>query len=245
MSKKNREQSRAERAAAALEEQEARERRRRGLTIGAVVLALLVVVVVGVLVQSNRDTTGQVADAPAGATDDYALALGSQDAPHTVTIYEDFLCPFCGELEAETRDDLAQAAADGRAYVEYRPFDLLSRYGDYSARATNAFAAVLDVAGPEVAKDFHDLLFENQPSESGPFPSDDDLVDLAVEAGAEESAVRSAIEDQAFEQWVRNASDAASQAGVNGTPTILLDGQVFEDGRTVEELADNLVAELE
>ncbi|MDN4160410.1 DsbA family protein [Nocardioides abyssi] len=242
MSTTSRQRSRAERAAAALREQQRRERRRRGLTIGAVVAALVLVVGIGFLVQAGRDTTGASATPPAGATDDYSLAIGDPDAPSHVVVYEDFLCPFCAALEAETRDDLAQLAADGQVYVEYRPFDLLSRYGDYSARATNAFAAVLDVAGPQVAKDFHDLLFDRQPGESGPFPSDDDLVDLAVEAGADESQVRAPIEDQAFDQWVRNATDAASRAGVNGTPTVLVDGEPFTDGSTVEELADNLVA---
>ncbi|MEV7428455.1 MULTISPECIES: thioredoxin domain-containing protein [unclassified Nocardioides] len=245
MSTKNRQQSRAERAAAAILEQERQERRRRALIVGGVVLLLLVVVAVGVLVQRGRDDTGEVAAPPAGATGQYSLAIGDADAPHQVVVYEDFLCPFCGALEGETRADLERLAADGQVYVEYRPFDLLSRYGDYSARATNAFAAVLDAAGPQVAKEFHDLLFENQPGESGPFPSDDDLVDLAVEAGAEEAQVRGAIEDREFDQWVQNATDAASRAGVNGTPTVLVDGEVFTDGDTVEELADNLVAAVE
>ncbi|MDN4172632.1 thioredoxin domain-containing protein [Nocardioides sp. SOB77] len=245
MSTKNRQQSRAERAATAIREQEARERRRRGLVVGAVAGLLGLVVLVGVLVQGGRDTTGAAAAAPAGATGDYSLAIGDADAPHHVVVYEDFLCPFCGALEGETREDLERLAADGRVYVEYRPFDLLSRYGDYSARATNAFAAVLDVAGPRVAKDFHDLLFEQQPGESGPFPTDADLVDLAVEAGATEAEVRGPIEDGAFAQWVQNATDAASRAGVSGTPTVLVDGEQFTDGDTVEELADNLVAAVE
>ena len=44
-------------------------------------------------------------------------------------IYEDFLCPFCGALEAATHDDLAALAADGQVRVTYRPFVLLSQVG--------------------------------------------------------------------------------------------------------------------
>ncbi|WP_230087429.1 DsbA family protein [Nocardioides marmotae] len=242
LSTKSRQQSRSERAAAALREQKVRERRRKVLISAAVAAVLALVVVVGVLVQGDRDTTGTTATKPAGATDNYSLAFGPPDAPHSVVIYEDFLCPYCGDLEAETRTDLEKLSENGQVRVEYRPFDLLSRYGDYSARATNAFAVVLDTAGPEVAKDFHDLLFERQPKEGASYPSNDDLVDLAVEAGADEAEVREPIEEGAFDQWVENATDAASREGITGTPTVLVDGEVFTDGDTVEELADNLVA---
>ena len=129
--------------------------------------------------------------------------------------------------------------------VEYRPFVLLGHLGDYSRRATAAFAVVLEESGPEVAKEFHDLLFANQPSEAGPFPTDEDLIALAVEAGADEDAVAEGINSGAGLEWADAATEAALGAGVQSTPTILLDGEVFLDGRTMQELADNLVAAVE
>ena len=128
-------------------------------------------------------------------------------------VYEDFLCPFCGQLESTVRDQLDAAVEAGEVNVEYRPLPFLERISDYSPESANAFAVVLDASGPEVAKAFHDLLFDNQPSEEGPFPDADDLVDLAVEAGATEADVRPGIEDMAFEGWVDAADDAASQGG--------------------------------
>ncbi|WP_231122984.1 MauE/DoxX family redox-associated membrane protein [Nocardioides sambongensis] len=231
-------------AAAARAEQKRREQRRRVLTIGGVVLAMAVIV--GGAIWISVSNTEEVDAAPAGASE-FGVTIGEEDAPHTVVIYEDFLCPYCGALEGETRDDLTQLAADGKVYVEYRPFDLLSdSFGDYPIRAANAFAVVLDAAGAEVAKEYHDLLFENQPSEQDPDAmTDDDLVDLAVEAGADEADVRDGIEGLTEEQWVTDATEEAKNAGVTGTPTVLLDGEQFTDGRTVQDLADNLVAELE
>ena len=87
---------------------------------------------------------------------------------------------------------------------------------------------MLDTSGPDVAKKFHDLLYANQPPRSGPFPSTDDIVALAVEAGATEADVRPGIEDMTFEGWVDAAGDAASKANVNSTPTVLVDGQRVE-----------------
>lgn len=243
MSKKNRATDRAARAAAALEEQQREESRRRNMMIGGVVLALLVIVVGGYFISRSLDTTTDVS-APA-ANSEFGLTIGPDDAPHTVVIYEDFLCPYCGDLERATRDDLAELAADGKVQVEYRPFNLLSSISDYSERSAGAFSIVLEQSGPEVAKEFHDLLFENQPSESGPFPENSELADLAVEAGADEADVRDAIENEEGQQWVADATQAAQDAGVQGTPTILLDDEVFQDGRTIEDIASNLISQLQ
>ena len=240
MSKKSAHESRTARAAEVIRAQQARERRRRLLIVGTVAAVLVLVVVVGLVIQGQRDTTGDVATAPAGASDSYGLVLGDDGAPHDVVIYEDFLCPICAEFEGLTNDGLSEAVEAGQARVEYRPVDFLSRFGDYSLPAANAFAVVLDAAGPEAAKEFHDALFAEQPSESGPFPEDSWLVEKAVEAGADESAVKSGIEDLAFEQWVENATEQASKDGVNSTPTVMLDGEPVS-GETLGARADNLL----
>ncbi len=243
MSEKNRPVGRTERAAAAARELQQQERRRRNLMVGGVVVALLVIVLGGYFLSRQLDTTNDVEAAAAGSGDN-GLVIGPADAPHDVVIYEDFLCPYCGELEQASRADLAQLASNGKVRVEYRPFNLLSSLGDYSERSAAVFAVVLDTSGPDVAKKLHDLLYENQPSESGPFPTDDDLIALAVQAGADEAEVRKGLEAGDGVEWVARATKAAQDAGVRGTPTVLLDGKVFQDGRTMDDLAANLVDEL-
>ena len=242
MSKKQAAQSRAERAAEALIAQRQRERRRQVLVVGGIAVVLMLVVGIGFWIQSGRDTAGAPVAAPAGAVDQYALGVGDPQAPDTVVVYEDFLCPFCAEFEAQTREQLAQLAADGKVYVEYRPFNLLRT--DYSVAAANAFAAVLDRSGPETALKFHDQLFENQPGESGPHPDASWLVEQAVAAGADQAEVSKPIEDLAFEQWVVNATDAASRAGVNSTPTVLLNGSPVDNSQGVDAMATDLLGEL-
>jgi protein-disulfide isomerase len=233
----------SERAAAIRKEQERRERRRRNLlvAVGAVVV-LTLVLGIGYVVQSSRDTTGQVATPPAGAVDDYALPRGEADAPVTVTVYEDFMCPFCGDFEAASRSLLDGYVDSGDVQVEYRVVSFLDRYSngtDYSTRAMSALGVVLDSAGPEVAGEFHDLLYENQPEEGSDGLSDDDLVRLAVEAGAEQAQVAGPIEDRKFEQWVVNATDAANKADVSSTPTVLVEGEKLES-TTIDGLVSDL-----
>ncbi len=125
--------------------------------------------------------------------------------------------------------------------IDYRPISILGRLGPYSGDALNAFLVVQGVSGDEVAKTFHDLLYADQPPEEGPFPDADWLVDKAVEAGAVEADVRPGIEDGARSDDVDAATEEASDAGVAGTPTVVLDGEVFKDGKSWEEIGLNLV----
>ena len=229
----------AERAAAARREQQSKERRRRTVWISVAVLAVLALVV-GVVagVQAFRDTTGETATPPAGAVDTFALPMGEPGAPVTVEVYEDFMCPFCGEFEELSRGTLKAYAESGEVHVQYKVISILDDESstDYSTRAANAMAVVLDEAGAAVAVEFHDRLFEDQPEEGSAGLSDDELVDQAVEAGASEAAVRDPIESLSFEQWVTNATDESSKDGIAGTPSILVDGEKVE-GDTIAEVA--------
>ena len=233
----------AVRAAAIRREQERRERRRRSLVVGGVaVLVLVVVLVTGYVVQSSRDTTGAAATAPAGAVAGYAVPAGRSSAPVKVAVYEDFLCPFCGEFESAGRTAFAEDIAAGKVQFQYHVLTFLDdrTSTEYSSRAANALAVVLDTSGPTVAKRFHDLLFEHQPAEGGAGLTDARLVDYAVQAGATRSAVSAGISDRTFEQWVANVGDRASKDGVSATPTVRIDGRTVEYTTT-----DELVAEVQ
>ena len=113
----------------------------------------------------------------------------------------------------------------------------LQQFGDYSARASNAFRAVWVDAGPEAAKEFHVAIFAEQPSEEGPYPDDDWLVEKAVAAGATEADIRPAIEDMKYQDWVDAATEDASE--IRGTPTVFINGTLVEDptmGAVIEKM---------
>ena len=224
-------QAAASRAAEIRAAQERQERRRRTLVVTAVgVLVLAIVLVIGYAVQSSRDTTGQAATAPAGAVGGYAVPAGPATAPVKIAVYEDFMCPFCGQFEAASRTVLEKQVEAGKVQIQYHVVNFLDRSSTtkYSTRAANALAVVLDTSGPVVAKKFHDLLFEHQPAEGSAGLSDAQLVGFAVQAGATKSAVQPGITNGTYEQWVQNVNDQASKAGVNQTPTVQIDGRTLE-----------------
>lgn len=219
-----------------------------GIIIGAVVIALAILIGAGWAIQSQRDSTGEDADAPNAADrhsgsqveegDQYGLALGDPEAPYKVEVFEDFLCPFCQMFEEATRDDLQQAAKDGEIYLVYRPLPFLN---NYSARALNAFGVVMEKSSPQVALAFHNRLFDKQPAETGPMPDDEWLIEQAVAAGAKESEIRKGIENLAFKQWAINGADDGSKRGIVQTPTVFVNGEEVS-GSDMEELVSNTLA---
>ena len=67
-------------------------------------------------------------------------------------------------------------------------------------------------------------------------PDDEWLIDQAVEAGADEAAIRPGIENLSFEQWMVNGNEDASKRGVNSTPTVFVNGETVS-GSSIEDLA--------
>jgi protein-disulfide isomerase len=235
MSKQSAARSKSERAAAVRRAHQAAERRRNLYVVGAIVAVILVIVGIGLLVQSQRDTTGEAAVDPTGVTSDYGVVVGDADAPKTITVYEDFQCPVCRALEQATAEQVRSGVEDGNVKLEYRIVSFLDNASrnEYSSRAANAAMVVLDRSGRDVFWKFHDLLFANQPEEGTAGPDNDQLIAFAVEAGADPDEVTDGIKNGEFDQLVINATDEMSKNGVTGTPTVLIDGEVA--GKTPAE----------
>jgi protein-disulfide isomerase len=205
------------------------ERRRRAAFRGAVVGALLLLLVGAVVVVNLGRAAEQSRSAPPAGLVDGGIVVGAADAPVTVTVYADYLCPACASFDAENREQLHEWVADGTVRVDHRPIAILDRLSPdrYPTRAVAAAAAVVEVS-PEAFPAFHDALYDAQPREGAPGPDDAALADLAVAAGADE-AVRELVEEGRFVDWAAATTDAASRAGVTGTPTVLVDGVLVTD----------------
>ncbi len=153
------------------------------------VVAVLAVIIGLTVWGINQDTSGEKASTvPSGVTDDFGVLLGDANAETSIVLYEDLQCPICADFESAAGEQLQAAIDDGTAQVELRLVSFLDDASttDYSSRAANAAFVVLDTSGPEVFKKFHDLLFANQPEEGGAGLTDEQLIEYAVQAGADE-----------------------------------------------------------
>ncbi len=166
---------------------------------------------------------------PDNTTDDGGVLIGSADAPVTVTIFYDYMCPACGAFEQANGDELDKLVADQTIQVDLRPIaflDKASQGTEYSTRAANDFATVVDQA-PDKAWDFHAALYANQPQENSTGLSDDKLAEIARDAGVPDAAVEQ-FGDGTYDGWVAEVTQKAFDSGVTGTPTIRINGEPFE-----------------
>ena len=212
----------------------ARTRARRRRLLGGIAAAvLLVLAVVGVIVwQTNRTTTSATAAVPAHTIDGgLVVNVGVPAAPVTIDLYEDLQCPVCQAYEKADATTMATLVADGTVQLHYHLMAFLdsSANQNYSTRALNAAAAVLDDAGPGAFQKFHDLLYADQPPETGPGLTDQKLIEYAVEAGASDSTVAPQIRNLTFGDWAKKVTDQASKDGVTQTPTVLVAGKPLTD----------------
>jgi protein-disulfide isomerase len=239
MSKKEREGDRAARAAAIQRQQAAQERHRKVLVVLVVLAVLAAVVSAGVLLSGGNQSAASAGPSPKAVARGQALVVGDNpDAKVKVVVYEDFLCPYCREFESATRSFIRKDAEEGKVLVEYRPFNLLQ--DPYAKLALTAWSAVLQKGTGKQALALHDLLYDKQPYEDdADKPDIDQIVEWAEQAGVKDDTVLNAMrkDDAAF---VRATNLAASEANVQGTPTVVVDDRVLQGSPA--QMADQVTA---
>lgn len=239
------------------EQQAKRDRRNKIVAIGGLSAAVIALIVVVVLVVNQANTPGiaftgddaetiTLADttAPSTANANGGIPVGADGAAGetagaddvVVSVYFDYMCPWCGRFEEANDAELKALLAEGGVTVEYHPLAFLdqqSQGAEYSTRAGNAAAVVADQA-PEQYSAFHSALFENQPEEGTKGLSDDEIADLAREAGVPDDVVEQFTATASGETWrtfapwlAANNNQMVTDLGKLGTPAVLIDGTEF------------------
>ncbi|MFC7658593.1 DsbA family protein [Pseudonocardia benzenivorans] len=165
---------------------------------------------------------------------------GQGGRPATIDVYEDFLCPICGQFEHTYGDQIRQAVTDGKLDVRYHVVNLLDDRSDppgYSMAAASAALAVAE-ADPGAFASFHDSLYGAQPSEGGRGYDANQLDALATALGVPKGRVADALASKEFDQAVQTSLQTAAtnpalrqqtSAGSGfGTPTVAVDGRLVD-----------------
>ncbi|MFF4196330.1 DsbA family protein [Nonomuraea sp. NPDC001831] len=184
----------------------------------AVVVACAALVVLGVLAFSEPGETAGSVRLTRQLDGSMVLADRSSHAP-VLDVYEDFDCPICKEMHAKVDGTIQKLAREGRLKVVFHPVTI---FQDEPMRSNSIRAAAAARCVPEdnwLA--FRDELYAMQPAPHGSASGFTvaELVAAARKAGA---SVDECVTSQSY---AKTHLAETSKIRIQGTPTVLLDGQ--------------------
>ncbi len=157
-----------------------------------------------------------------------AAQKGAAGAPLTIVEFTDFQCPFCRTAVEPMEQFMALHGSDVR-WV-YRAFPL-----DFHQNAQLAAEAALAAGAQGRFWEMHDLMFAHQNA-----LKEADLLEYATELHLDVAAFGNALRTRQFSGQVAADRALAERAGVEGTPTFLVDGRMMSGARSLPELEQML-----
>lgn len=185
--------------------------------------ALLLTGALAGCIGSNDGTSGS--DPADGETVDSlpTPTIGPDDAAVTVSVYEDFACPHCGNYVRETFPQIRDEYIDA-GIVQYTHHDFPIPVDDqWSWMVASAARAVQDEHGSETFFDFATRIHEHIGSYSL-----DVIESVAADVGADPQQIRTDAEELVYRPVVEADRQRGIEAGVDRTPTIFVDGSPTE-----------------
>lgn len=187
------------------------------ILLGAVVLILVAAVSVISWQKSHQDPQAPAAQPDFRAvtvTDGKPIVLGHDNAPVTLTLFEDFNCPHCVEFEATLGSTITALQRTGTVKVELYPMSFVTKR---SPALANAMACA---ATEGFGQAYWIGLFAN----NGLSWSDEQLIKLGTLVGKPSPEFADCVRSDRHAGWVDSITRAARQQKVGETPTVFING---------------------
>jgi len=175
---------------------------------------LIVSVIVLVLAATGCSKPELIKVSPIDSTDH---VFGKLAAPVQMIVYSDFQCPFCAEF-AQTMKQVEQEFGDKVAVV-FRHYPL-------AGHPEAAKAAEASECAAEQGKfwGMHDKLFaDNTAGRMSVAQYKQDAADLGLDA----AKFNQCLDSGKFESKIKEQAAAGAKAGVTGTPTSFINGNIY------------------
>ena len=144
-------------------------------------------------------------------------------AATTIDVWEDSQCPVCKLFADANGQYLDSLIREKKANVRYH---ILSFLGDESVRAANASFCAADEGQ---FLDFHKAIYTVQSSvENSGFWSNETLVNIGKKIGISSTSFEDCVNKGSKVDLVQANSDSMSKYGVQGTPTVFINGKKWE-----------------
>lgn len=219
----------------------------KGFIWALIALVGIVAVVIGFILLQGKKTAGEsYADREPVAVnfevtqDGDVVRLASPNAAsdaQVVTIYEDYSCPHCAELERATGADMKAAIEDGSIIVELRSLNFLDRGDDrhavegHSTKAGTAAYTVAKSGNAEAFWNFYTILFEDQDEAYGQWDYND-FADVAAQVGADDATVEAIRSGENLDTFrdiaIANSDKLKEDTGTVSAPRVFIGDTEYE-----------------
>ncbi|SIR74657.1 DsbA family protein [Natronorubrum thiooxidans] len=166
-----------------------------------------------------------------------APSIGS--GPVAIDVYEDFGCPSCHDFQADVFPDLEKRLLEtDEATYRHRDFPLPA--DDQSVAMASVARAVQaeTMTDDDPAGEF--FTYKRAVIAADDW-SEDALVDLAAsEADIDRNVVADALEEGTYSPTLVADWNRGDEAGVEGTPTVVVDGEQVEDPFDLEAIVSSV-----
>lgn len=212
----------------------AADRRRNVLIqVGLTAVVVLFAVALVLYIVMNRTPAVSGGQAVRVAAPNVATSEGTTDPRVVISMYEDFQCPHCRTFEEQLGPTITSLIGSGAVAADYYMVAILDQVSSgYSSRAAAAAYCVADESNEAFVR-FHTALFAQQPAEGSPTPDNAALIEQARIAGVV-GGVPDCINSGKYMEMVQGL---AGETGVNSTPTVKINGEVWDVG-TPEDLVN-------
>jgi protein-disulfide isomerase len=155
-----------------------------------------------------------------------AASRGNAKAPIVIQVFSDYQCPFCKRVEP-TLDEI-EKDFKGSVRIVWRHLPL--PFHENAQAAAEASEEVLAQKGAAAFWQYHDLLFEAQ---ADPGLERATLDALADRLGLDMARFKAALDGRVHQAKVDADAEAASNAGINGTPGFLINDYYLSGAQPV------------
>ena len=156
-------------------------------------------------------------------------ALGDDDAPVKMAVFEDFSCPGCRQFKTQIAPAIVEEYVLG-GDVQYFHADFPIPVNEtWSYAVPSAAWALFEEAGNNAFWSFATAIYQHQNSYS--YDAIEDVADEVADAG---SVARNAAENETYRERLDEDREQGEDWGVGGTPTVFVgDEQVDSDFESV------------
>jgi protein-disulfide isomerase len=209
----------------------------RNILIATGGVAAVAAIAVGVYLGTRPSSPGPVPTAVAQTVDKASLlnvqptdhVLGDPKAPITLIEYASFTCPHCAHFSVAILPEVKKKWVDtGKVKLIYRDFPL-----DQTALKA---AQLAECAAKERYYGVVDMIFATQQNWATASDPIGELTKSLRIAGMGEAEVKACLANEAVANGVIADYRGGETLGVNSTPSLFINGEMFKGARTVEEL---------